>query len=135
MRGSLLSRHKLQESLIDFDIGPGRRVKVAAEIVVEPVEPVEPVEDVADASVVIRLDDYRRRSGVTVLRSDGNRESEDAVNVGLKPSRAERGSSAVNVLKLSEYSDPHRANPLLLECRTEKFKKLRIRAGPASRAA
>lgn len=129
MRRSLLSRHKLQEALVDFDIGPGRCLKVADEIAVEPVHAL------AAGEVVVRLDDYRRRSGVTVLRADSNRDSEDTVNVGLKPSREERGSFGVNVFELSGHSDPHRANPPLLQRRTEKFKKWRIRAGPTSRAA
>jgi hypothetical protein len=54
MRASLLSRQKLQEALVDFDIGPGHRVEAPPEIAVEPVE------DQTRMGVVGRLDDYRR---------------------------------------------------------------------------
>lgn len=65
MRASLLSRHKLQEALVDFDIGPGRRIEAPPEIATKPVERRE------TNCVVVRLDDYRRPPRKLVARRGG----------------------------------------------------------------
>lgn len=134
MRASLIGRHKLQEALTGFDIGPARRVEISPEVAQLPVEAHD-----ADRAV-LRLDDYRNPPSSRAVRSTNDVGHLSAVVLPITPTSPRNGgwhpsSDVVQDVGDLEHASRRRLRLVALNDKHPEQLPVGARAGPVRRAA